>query len=215
MEPNVSAYKQRHHTIGRVFAMTKSVVPPDSTLPQTEIKDGADVFVGYLLLDAWIGNQDRHDQNWGVIATPPSRSDVESGRAAANQWLLRLAPTCDHASSLGRELLDEERQKRLSSRDRQYDIVAYVARSRSALFATPSDAKPLETLIAFQQLASRRPKAALFWLDRLLRLDSNSVYEVFAKTPDSYMSETAKVFALRMLELNKSSLQEMMEQFYE
>ena len=46
----------------------------------------SDVFVGFILLDAWFANQDRHHENWGAL-----RDDV-----------LRLAPTFDHGASLAR-----------------------------------------------------------------------------------------------------------------
>jgi serine/threonine protein kinase HipA of HipAB toxin-antitoxin module len=44
-------------------------------------------FTGYLVLDALIGHTDRHEENWGVI----------EGITGAK----RLAPSFDHASSLG------------------------------------------------------------------------------------------------------------------
>lgn len=42
-----------------------------------------------------IGNVDRHHENWGIL-----RKRVDG------EWYGRLAPTFDHASSLGRELVD-------------------------------------------------------------------------------------------------------------
>ena len=54
----------------------------------------------YLLLDAVIGNVDRHHENWGILG-----KDVDGSVKG------RLAPTFDHASSLGRELLDTGRGK--------------------------------------------------------------------------------------------------------
>jgi serine/threonine protein kinase HipA of HipAB toxin-antitoxin module len=49
--------------------------------------DGADdVFLGYLMLDAWIANLDRHHENWGLVLT----KDITG----------HLAPSYDHASSL-------------------------------------------------------------------------------------------------------------------
>ncbi len=204
-DTNVGVYKQRHHTIGLVFAMTRLSLPPDASPCSKIIKDGADVFVGYLMLDAWISNQDRHDQNWGVIAFPQS----------SGEWGLKLAPTCDHASSLGRELSDDERKKRLIGHDKQYNVSAYLAKSRSAMYLTPNDNKATLTLDAFREFALRRPRAARFWLDRLLELDFKNVHEMFAKMPYGYMSEAAKEFAFKMLELNKLSLLGMREQFDE
>ncbi len=49
-------------------------------------------FAFMLAFDAWIGNVDRHQQNWGVI---------RRGRS------IRLAPMFDPASCLGVELLEE------------------------------------------------------------------------------------------------------------
>ena len=49
-------------------------------------------FVRMLLFDAWIGNSDRHQENWGLIAS--------GGKAA------RLAPIFDTAACLGAELQD-------------------------------------------------------------------------------------------------------------
>jgi hypothetical protein len=43
------------------FGLPLNWTPPDG------ITSAVEVFVGYLLLDAWIGNTDRHHENWGVI----------------------------------------------------------------------------------------------------------------------------------------------------
>ena len=53
-------------------------------------------FAEFLVLDALIGNTDRHHENWGIV--------VQQGE---NGWEGYLAPSFDHASSLGRELRDE------------------------------------------------------------------------------------------------------------
>ena len=41
-------------------------LPPNYQVPDG-IKDGADMFVGVLMLDAWIGNSDRHDCNFDIV----------------------------------------------------------------------------------------------------------------------------------------------------
>ena len=64
-----------------------------------------DVFVGYLILDAVIGNTDRYEENWAVIVHGDDRS---------------LAPTFDHASCLGFMLDDDQRLSRLRTRDRGF-----------------------------------------------------------------------------------------------
>lgn len=93
---------------------------PDWPLPDA-VSTVPEAFLGYLLIDAWIGNTDRHDNNWGVL----ERSTSEGPDRL-------LAPTFDHASSLGRELNDEERHERLTTNDKNRTVQAYVERCRSA-----------------------------------------------------------------------------------
>ena len=62
--------------------------PPGCDLPFNAT--AFDVFAGFVLLDAWIANQDRHDNNWSVLipGTWPRPATLLSG-------------SYDHASSLG------------------------------------------------------------------------------------------------------------------
>jgi len=53
-----------------------------------------------------------------------------------------LAPTFDHASSLGRSETDANRSKRLITQGRGGSVEAYVARARSGFFETPRHTEP-------------------------------------------------------------------------
>lgn len=57
------------HTIDNIFQVVgdDSVQLPLSWTPPSGILTAVDVFIGYLLLDAWIGNTDRHHENWAFI----------------------------------------------------------------------------------------------------------------------------------------------------
>ncbi len=105
---------------------------PLNWTPPQSIESAVDTFVGYLLLDAWIGNGDRHHENWGLVS--------------AIDRTIHLAPTYDHASSLGRELSDAKRQERLQNKT----VGAYLKKNYSAFYAQASDSKSLTTLAAFQ-----------------------------------------------------------------
>ena len=60
-----------------------------------EISDGIEsaleVFVGYVMLDAWISNQDRHHENWGALGRQrgPSCAYIRPRRGAGSE-LARL-----------------------------------------------------------------------------------------------------------------------------
>ncbi len=170
-------------------------VHPAWDLP-ADVHTVTDVFVGFLLLDAWIGNTDRHDNNWGVI----ERSTSQGGQRV-------LAPTFDHASSLGRELRDEERHERLTTNDRNRTVQAYVDRCRSAFFAEEDDDEPMHPTDAFHQAAQRMPGAATAWLQQLENIDSTDVETIFANIPEERISEVSIEFALQQLAINRHALE--------
>lgn len=99
-------YQQPGHTIGRVFAVVRDPViqAPASWTPDADMHSAAHVFVGYIMLDALIGNTDRHHENWGLIVSLTDQGPE-----------IRLAPTFDHASSLGSHENEERMARRMST----------------------------------------------------------------------------------------------------
>ena len=58
------------HTVEAVAALLPTLRPPAPVWMQNTpagITTALGVFVGYVMLDAWVANQDRHHQNWGAI----------------------------------------------------------------------------------------------------------------------------------------------------
>lgn len=57
------------HTLANIFRVfeNSSVKLPKDWKPLEGIETAIDTFIGYLLLDAWIGNSDRHHENWAFI----------------------------------------------------------------------------------------------------------------------------------------------------
>lgn len=61
-------YEARQHTVGRVIAALSANIRQPGEMPaDITLSRAIDFFAGYLLLDAWIGNTDRHHENWGVV----------------------------------------------------------------------------------------------------------------------------------------------------
>jgi hypothetical protein len=179
------AYQQTEHTVSRVLAAL-------SLFTRVAYRETWDQFLGYLLLDAWIGNTDRHHENWGLVVTKDRR--------------VNLAPTFDHASSLGRELTDARRLRILDIKDRRQSITDYTAKARSALYAEASDGKPLSPIDAFALAARARRTAGHQWLDRLEAIDDAAVVDVVSRVPPELMSCIAKDFCLALLSANKAAL---------
>lgn len=187
-------YKVRGHTVRLVLAVTGNKhiqMPPNCSVPK-EFSLASDFFVGYLMLDVLVGNQDRHHENWGVIAGAGSD--------------LYLAPTFDHAASLGRNESDEARKDRLTTADKGRSVEVFVRRATSVLYKTPGSEKPLSTLDAFIEAARFRNVAAQYWLSKLATVSHLGIEEIFSNILVSEISEEAKAFALKMLQINTMRL---------
>lgn len=165
-----------------------------------EVRTAWDVFAGYVLLDACIGNTDRHHENWALI---------ESAAAGAPER--RLAPTHDHGSSLGRNESDPNPSRRLQTRDGNDTVDAYAARAASKLYRHPDDTRPLATFQAFEQAARMMGTAAHAWLRRLAQIDILAADAFFEHVPPDRLSPPAKRFAQRILRFNWDRLVRLLE----
>jgi hypothetical protein len=168
--PARETFRVSEHTVERVAEAlaTHGVLLPDAaTFPQalpSGVDDALGLFVGYLLLDALIGNTDRHHENWAVVVS----------RSATGARRLQLAPTYDHASSLGRELPDEKRSARMRAA-RERGVAGYAERTRSAFYAAMgASSTALSPRDAFTAAGRRRPNARQAWLSRCEQVGVNA-----------------------------------------
>jgi hypothetical protein len=186
--------KVREHTLGRIHALLTSEAisqPPEWQSPGKLIANAYDLFLGYLLLDVWIANQDRHHENWGLIS---------------HQGQIYLAPSYDHAASMGQNETDATRQDRLATQDRGRHIRAYVTKARSAIYDSKSSKKALLTLELFTRAAARSPEAARMWLDQLRRIPEDAIINQFKQLPEGEITPITRQFALTLLKLNRQRL---------
>jgi hypothetical protein len=189
------------HTLPLVLRTLEEsgAVPPDGADLPHGVTTAVDVFTGYLLLDALIGNTDRHHENWAVVQTygfEPLRPGLYP----------RLAPTYDHASCLGRNEPDTKREERLRTRDKGNSVEAYAARCASALYLHANDRKPLRTIDAFRNAGELRPRAAEAWLARLEAAGEAELANLLARVPRERCSDVAKEFATRIVLHNRARL---------
>ena len=184
----------REHRVSTVMALLRSadIKYPLGFEQPPAMARACDVFVGYLMLDALIANQDRHHENWGYV-------ELADGS-------VHLAPTFDHASSLGRNDSDKAREDRLTTTNPERSVERYVLRAKSAFLAAEGDGKRLTTLEAFEWAAKYRPQAAKYWLERLGACEQGAFEAVFAEMPPEIMSDTAKRFAISMIQANRRRL---------
>jgi hypothetical protein len=199
--PVDAEYGASEHTVAAVLdALARDRVDAPSGQAEPGLATASDWFMGYLMLDALLGNTDRHHENWAVL-------ERESGGLRR----VELGPSYDHASSLGRELSDTERTARLDGKDRRRTVAAYARRTRSALYRNAADARPLSPVLAFAEAAARSPGAARTWLARLDAVSDAVLASIMERVPADRMSEPARRFALVLMAENRSALRAALE----
>jgi hypothetical protein len=139
----------------------------------------------YLAFDALIGNVDRHHENWGILRRP-----FQQG------WKGRLAPSFDHASSLGRELRDEGGKQSRRRYLEELGVEVYARRALGAIFIDETRKRgpsPLELVTWCLGRSEFRP----FFepaLDKVVKFDVSFLESVLARIPDGWMSPLEKDF---------------------
>lgn len=147
----------------------------------------------YLVLDALIGNTDRHHENWGTLR-----------RRKDNHWEGFVAPSFDHASSLGRELRDRHRE-RILAEDRIGD---YVRKGRGAIYWSEEDRYGLSPLELVRRAAREYSGLFVPTLTRLGRLDGRALEALVRRVPPDWMSPLAQEFAILLMYHSLEELQE-------
>jgi len=179
-------YGQSDHT----YANIRNAIAQMGT--KSESQRALKHFAGYIVLDGLIGNTDRHHENWAFLKWADEQKQTHQV----------LAPTFDHASSLGRELLDEKRELLLN----ENRIEWYIDRGQGAIFASSDDDKGLNPFELLEFAYEQHPDIFQPWLDKAQEVDSEQFEQILDRVPDSFISDLERRFALRMLEINLNRL---------
>lgn len=147
------------------------------------LRTALDWFAGFLILDALVGNTDRHEQNWGAI---------ESGSGVR-----RLAPSFDHASCLGFMLHDDVRAEYLGAIGPGRSVAEYAGRARPKMqgFVTLVDAAV--TTLGRTDLSVQR-----WWREAVSRVDALDPF--LADLPQDRLTPAAAQFAAALYRQNPS-----------
>lgn len=170
------------HDIANIQRALRGVHGPTDT--EYEDWPAFDVFVGYLVLDAWIANTDRHAENWAVLQSPAGD--------------LHLAPSFDHGSALGSGM----RQSDFAGRLDRSSVPEWARRGRAGRF----DGYRRRTLLelAADALACAGSRAQRHWLAAIASVSVEACDDVLGATPR--MSDAARNFVHEVLAVNKERL---------
>ena len=149
----------------------------------------------YLVLDAVIGNTDRHHENWGIL-----RKRMPKG------WTGMVAPSFDHASSLGRELLDEgpgRSRQRILAEGR---IGQYAEKAPGAIYWDWTDRRGVSPLELVRRGAEAHPETFTRALQMLDKLKEEDLRGIVGRVPAGWMSETSRIFVVELTCYNLKQL---------
>ncbi len=176
-----AGFRYKRHTLANIWDCLGLV----GRLTGSDLETTKSRFAEYLLLDAIVGNTDRHHENWGII--------LGLGLGAG---MVQLAPSFDHGSSLGRELRDRRRGTRLEGDQ----VGAYVLRGRGGVYWSEEETRGPSPLDLFRRSARLYPKLFLPALSRIERLSDRAVRELVDRVPQDWMSAPEREFAYRLMQ---------------
>ena len=113
-----------------------------------------------------------------------------------------MAPSYDHASSLGRELLDKKRASFLE----KHGINRYVMKGRGAIYWSADDPKGLSPLELVRRANREHPELFRPVLDRIAVLNVYQLNAIVDRIPRKFMSAAAKQFAKTFMQYSYRQL---------
>lgn len=183
-------FRQSNHTLANILkAMSAIFVEPEAA------NSAKAVMADYILLDAVIGNTDRHHENWGVLR-----------ERVGDKWRGFVAPSFDHASSLGRELLDPHRDRLLTNNS----VGTYSEKARGAIYWSEEDNRGLSPLELVRRGTDLHPDLFHPALSRLARLTDETLTSLVDRIPQSWMSSPARCFACALMCYNLQELRKLL-----
>lgn len=181
--PKEQFYKVREYKINTVLALMKWMEQ------KIKVENCLFNFIGYLIFDCLIANQDRHHENWGFIVRRNQQID--------------LAPSFDHASSLGCRVQRDEIINRLKTKDKNYTIKAFCKKAKTPFYNN----KRLSTLEVLTYALKFNKQAVCFWIKKISQLNFEVIEKILSKIPSEFYNyEESLIFAKEILKVNITRL---------
>ena len=147
----------------------------------------------YTVLDALIGNTDRHHENWGLLR-----------RSEGGGLKGFVAPSFDHATSLGRELLDERRNRFL----KENRVGGYAEKGRGAIYWSEEERRGPSPLELVRRAVRTYPGFFRPAVLKTAEIDESVFSQIVERIPPDWMTFSAREFALKLLYYNYEQLKE-------
>ena len=182
---------QRDHNVRNIARVVYDLTTDSEGDPNAGRERVLEQLASYALLDALIGNTDRHHENWMVAYVPDG-----------NDTVLKSMPSFDHASSLGRELTDERRRRYLESDS----VPAYLRRGRGGIYGARRHGPAPSPLALAEVLCRWQPDFTRGTLARIEGLTERQIRTAIGRVTPEFMSDVAKEFAVQVVTTSRQAL---------
>lgn len=167
------------HNVQNISRLLDGKLGPPGTA--AESWPAFEVFVGYLILDAWVANTDRHALNWGIV-------DREGE--------YRLAKSYDHGSALASGSSEDRLQKILDE-----GVAEWSKKAAAHRFEDGKHKSLMDVALEGLHLSTGQARE---YLDRICSLERSSWLGVLDRVPS--VSEVAHRFTDELLAANRKRL---------
>lgn len=173
------------YTLKAVWVALDGFGPPSGM--SAPISTAAEAFAGYLVFDALIANTDRNHENWAAVM--PLRGQP------------RLAPSFDHATSLGFQEPADRKHAWLT--DTHGDAVRrWIEKGQSSHF----EGKPGLVELACAAMGRVPAAVAAYWRERVASLSPDAWRATIDTVPADLLSQPDRTFASEIVRLNRERL---------
>lgn len=182
-------FGQTDHTLINILAAVSRAITDEE-----QRSAALTTLAGYVVLDALILNTDRHHENWALL-----RENRPSGRVRYS-----IAPSFDHASSLGRELLPNKLDE---WEKEEWRPEWYAKRASGAIFLRAGQKHGENPLRLAEFILQQRSRRVTPWLERLRGLDIAQLSDIVHRVPQALMPEQSRRFCVSLLGFTLKHLQ--------
>ena len=145
-------------------------------------------FIKIMIFDSLIGEQDRHEENWGITETNGKYS---------------MSPLYDNGDSLLREFKNIENAKKYYSGKRSFD--AYIKRSKCIIYKEDNK-KQYKHFELIEYLVINYPELTLPEIKKLNILTDDIINDLVNKIPNQLLDEEHKKYIIKYVITRKNIL---------
>lgn len=158
-------------------------------------------FMRIMAFDALIGEQDRHEENWGILD---------------KNGIKEISPLYDNGDSLVRDLAAERAITEYSSGIKRFDD--YINRSRTCIYKEPSLIKEGEShkykhFEMIDRLLTLYPALIQDDLAKISSLDDNEIVDIVSCIPEQLLTGLHKSYIIKYITKRKQILTEKLNNF--